>query len=247
MNDVTIAIMTWLRYEERWQYFLRTLEGLEKHLDGGMDARYLVSAEREGSLHAEDLERVCRGRGITLLWHEGVADIGDHMNAMIPAIRTPRVLYVQDDWELKVPLDIGPDLDAMRAGEADMVRYAWWTLPDRAPTLASSAVAGGDDRHWHLDPGHFPAYPAYFSHHPYATNVDVYSRVGPFVRNGRDKGFAFGEMDYDLRVRSAGIKVLGRSYMPIDAKSWKFWFQYFHHNGKVSAMTEKWAIAKGRR
>lgn len=235
MNDVTIGITAWLRYEERWTYLRRTIQALRDRLVGAEQAKWLVAAEREASLHADDLEKFCRDCGINLVWHEGIADIGENLNLLVRTTGTRHLLYVQDDWELRRDFDIGPDLELLENGRFDVVRYAWWTTPDRAATLIP--FEHGGTTYWPLDPTHLPAYPAYFSHNPYLARCHVYDKVGPFIRNGRDKGFAFGEEDYDLRVRAAGIKVVGRG------PSWSKWLDHFDHLGLMSSMTEKWEIA----
>jgi hypothetical protein len=239
-RDVTVAIPTWARYPERIEYLRRTLAGLRGHLTlGDRLARILVSAEREACIPAA-IEYICTDFGADLIWHDGVADVGDNLNHLFAAVDTKYVLFDEDDWMLDRDLDITPDLGLLDADDADLVRYSWWTTPERAEETPDFTRAGV--HYFRPRPDHLPAYPAYYSNDPFVAALDRwYGVVGPFRHAGREHGFSISEEDYDLRCRAAGVRISARVRNRSD---WTRagWGRFFRHIGTRSAMTEKWDI-----
>jgi hypothetical protein len=240
-RDVTVAIVTWIRYPERLDYLGQTLCGLRDHLQHrGRLARILISAERESVLLSDELDELCASADADLIWHDGVADVGDNMNHLFAAVDTKYVLFDEDDWMLDRDLDITPDLSLLDAKDTDLVRYSWWTTPERAAETPEFTRAGV--HYFRPRPDHLPAYPAYYSNDPFVAALDRwYKVIGPYRHAGREHGFSISEEDYDLRCRAAGVRISARVR---DQSDWTRagWGRFFRHIGTRSAMTEKWDI-----
>ncbi len=237
MSQTTIAVTTWSRYQERFTYLQQAINALSL-LKNYKQARLLVSAETENALCRDQLCEFCNKVGADLIWQPGQADVSTNINYLMDHVDTKFFLYVQDDFVLNHSLDLTYDFEIINHNYVDMVNYAWWTTPERVREL--KVIMLNDIKYYLLDPTHLPAYPGYYNHGPHLARLSTVRSVGEQVFNGRSLGYAYSEMEYDMRMRDAGVRIAGRG------PGWNntSWLQHFSSVGVKSSMSEKWLLAK---
>ncbi len=131
MSDIDLVLVTWPNHPQRMVYLRHCVETLRSRLSAtGFRLRWLCSSETDrdpaSTWHGEELEAFCRQESIRLTWHEGPASLGAGMNAAVASTAAPLVFLVQDDFELREPLDLAPGATLLLSRpEVDLVRYSY--------------------------------------------------------------------------------------------------------------------------
>jgi hypothetical protein len=108
MHDVTIVMMAWNRRPELFDYFRQAVECLKRNLqDWDRVADWLVCVETQNAVCEEEFARFCGEHRLRIVYRPGPAYLGANLNLALVQVRTPCMLYVQDDQRLRGPLTIG--------------------------------------------------------------------------------------------------------------------------------------------
>ena len=208
MNVIDIALVTWPNHPARFQYFLRCMGELKKHLSASQHTlRYFCSAESERDPAkpwlGDELEDFCRENHIQLTWRDAKANLGANMNAAIRLCSAPTVLLQQDDWMLLYPLDLSPGANFMVANKkVDLLRYSWPDNDRMCPTFVTNASG------WRkIDvTGRWP-----YGDDPHLRRQDFMQKWGGYLEGGRH-GSASADLMRRLVRGKADIRVSDRCY-----------------------------------
>lgn len=128
---IDVAITSWPNSPHRLHYF-KTVAGAL--LDGLSATRYglrfLCSAEShplpDHKWCGNELEAFCASNGVELHWRDKPPSMGGNSNDLLTLCTAPFVLFMQDDWLLKTPLDLSDGADLMEGnGSIDLIRYCF--------------------------------------------------------------------------------------------------------------------------
>lgn len=130
MTELTVGVTTWVKYPIRLAYLEQSMRLCRERLDlKGLSVRYVVSAESQDTpeQNKESLQRLCEQYGYELVWNNRPADLGANLNNLWEHVRTPIMLYVQDDYAPEVPIpDIVQDVDFLASrSDIGIVRYPY--------------------------------------------------------------------------------------------------------------------------
>lgn len=139
---IDVAIPTWPNHPKRIEYFTAILDALDEKLTASRhEWRVIVSTETEPDpLHPwcmPELEAICDQRNIPLSRRESHACLGGAMNSVIRACESDIILLVQDDQQLRHPLDISDGIDLLQwHPEVDIIRYSFPEHPVKGTRFA---------------------------------------------------------------------------------------------------------------
>lgn len=209
--DIDVCLVTWPNHPSRIEYFKRMLGTLEANLSASRHAlRLLCSSEAErdpqSTWHGEELKILCRHKSIPLVWHRPPASLGAGMNHALRQSTAPLILLVQDDFELREPLDLSPGADFLRGHpEVDVLRYAFPIDPAHPQLYTQFA---GDIDGWRRVNLHAP-WP--YGDEPHLRHRDFFDRWGWYVE-GQHHGASETDMLWRLVNGRATICAADRSY-----------------------------------
>jgi hypothetical protein len=222
---IDVLLTTWPNHPLRMNYFCRTVEALRENLSaGGHPLRYRAFAERERDARhrwmGKELEAFCRANEIQLDWKPAPANLGRLLNLIYGSSESDLRLYIQDDWLLEVPLDIGAAADHLLARD-DCGGIRFW---------ANTRFSGVDGPWLAVDRNADWAY----GDNPALWHRRFFDRYGPFEEGG---GFGTHECSMNLSVRTGPLKILTVPEMAKDAS------HYFRHIGEISSLPNetRWA------
>ena len=114
--DLAIATTTWLRFPERFDYLQKMVHSVRQNLLFCGNFHWLISCESEQNHSValvDNLKALCKDYSIDLVFKPGRPHHSKQRNWILQNCeeRFPNVpiFYIQDDWELRTPLDISPD------------------------------------------------------------------------------------------------------------------------------------------
>ena len=215
---ITVVVTTWPNHPRRVFYCEQTLRALTRNLSAtGHEIRWLVSAESRpaddapwsGQLLEERLERL----GLEVRWRDAEPSLPGHLNDIVSGLSSPLWFYVQDDWELIRPLDLGPAADLLLAND-DLGGVRYW---------ANTGYSGEFKGFLVIDPAAAWSY----GDNPALWHMRFNERVGPF-----DAGGSFGthEGTASARLASSGLRILADPAIRHHAA------HYFFHLGEMSSI-----------
>jgi hypothetical protein len=115
---INILTTVWNRTPERFQYFKKTVESVEKYIDWGRYIpEWIVSCEYIGHHLKEEMEKFCEEHNIKLVYHRGKPGIGRNTNHGLSLCDSPVTLFIQDDCAAVEPLKIWQDIDWLLSEE----------------------------------------------------------------------------------------------------------------------------------
>ena len=224
--NINVLLTTWPNHPSRLDYLERTLASLDKHLTATNHCLVrLVSAE--SSDVPDDLRRrltaICDRYSSLLVWRPGQPNLGAHLNFAYRQCLHDLRLYIQDDWELHRPLDIGRSAELLSvvynriAAVRFYVAHTQWT--DRYETYESDV--------WRLvdKTGPWP-----IADNPVLSHRHWLELTGGFAEGG-DAGCH--EVRMISQLRDCLLEVLAPTEVAEQGD------YYFLHIGDVSAFKEK--------
>ena len=227
MNSIDLLITTWINHPARLGFLYWTLAALEKNLSvGDRELRLIVSSESRGLFRGseEPLIAMCEAFGAELFWRPGKPNLGDHLNFAFSKCKSDLRMYVQDDWVLTRPLNIGPGADLLESDETvAMVRYF----------TARATVFKTTDEWSEI------AYrrPAPYGDNPALSHRRWFEKAGPF-QVGNTPGFH--EVKMGTQLRKSGLRLVAPWKVMNHAREGKRRGDYyFGHIGDISAFMEK--------
>lgn len=228
MKTIDLLITTWLFPPIRFVFLWRTLRALDANLrHTGYELSTIVSAENESTsaVCRQTLTEFCNDRGARLIWHKGEPNLGSHLNFAFGECPSDLRFYVQDDWLLKVPIDIGPGADLLES-DADiaMVRY-----------YASHCRFADMDDQWSTT---VYGTPSPYGDNPLLAHRRWLDKVGEF-KIGNTPGHH--EVKMGTQLKNSGLKVAVPRELAEFAKT-QFKTKgnlYFEHIGDTSAFRTK--------
>jgi len=226
---ITVVITTWPNHPRRVSYCEQTLRSLQRNLSAtGHELRWLLSAESQaaedapwsGPMLQERAERL----GLQVQWRDAPPSLPGHLNDIVRSLTTPLWFYVQDDWELIRPLDLGPAADLLLArDELGGVRF--WANTGYVGQFEGFAVVD-------------PAAAWSYGDNPALWHRRFFERVGPF-----DVGGWFGHHEEAASARwgTSGLCVLADPAVQRHAA------HYFFHLGEMSSIPGDVRFGHGER
>lgn len=159
------------------------------------------------------LEERAHRLGLKVRWRDAEPSLPGHLNDIVRALPSPLWLYVQDDWELIRPLDIGPAADLLLAHD-DLGGVRFWAATD---------YVGNFEGHLVIDPTAAWSY----GDNPALWHTRFAERVGPF-----DVGGFFGHHEEATSARwgASGLRILADPHVRDYAA------HYFFHQGEMSSI-----------
>ena len=128
------------------------------------------------------LEERAKRLGFGVHWRDADPSLPGHLNDIVRSLPSPLWFYVQDDWELTGPLDIGPAADLLLAHD-DLGGVRLW---------AATGYVGEFEGHLVIDPSAAWSY----GDNPALWHTRFADRVGPL-----DVGGFFGHHEEATRAR----------------------------------------------
>ena len=130
MNRLFVEALLVTNHPRRVSYCEQTIHALQRNLSAtGHELRWLLSAESRPAPDAPWsgplLEERAKRLGLDVHWRDAEPSLPGHLNDVVRALPSPLWLYVQDDWELIRPLDIGPAADLLLAHD-DLGGVRFW-------------------------------------------------------------------------------------------------------------------------
>lgn len=218
MAKIDLILTHWARYKSRVKCLKDTLNSLKTKLSAtGHKLIITVGAESRDAPYQAEARLLCRDLGVNFLENPDEPNLGRNLNNLHQGTKNPWVLYVQDDFELELPLEIGPDVDLMIANPSiDMIRYTWRKInpADYHVSTYRSDLFQLNHPCSHL-----------YSDNPHLRRRDWLERTGPYVTQDN----AACENLMRRRANELSMKVLLTSKQP------------FRHSGIETVMWEKWA------
>ncbi|HUU46035.1 MAG TPA: hypothetical protein VM118_09895 [Acidobacteriota bacterium] len=226
---IDVAMVTWPNHPKRLAYLRETLNALDAHLYASRHSlRFYLSAESQRDpAHpwlGDELEELCRDRGITMGYRDAPANLGANHNAAMRMGTGEFIHLQQDDWRLEAPLDLSPGADLLDGyRDIDIVRYSWPGGPS-SPTFLFGGPEG-----WRLIDlaGKWP-----YGDDPHLRRRDFMDRWGWYYDGGLH-GTASQQLMKTLVVGGARIVAADRSY--------------YNHFGHVSSVIDDVRAGKSRR
>lgn len=218
MEKVDVILTTWARYSSRVKYLKDTLQSLKDNLIAtGCELVFTVGAEGREAPYQNQVKQVCTEYNANLVINDDLPNLGRNLNNLHQNTQNPWVLYIQDDFQLDLPLDIGPDVQIMKKNSSiDMVRYTWRKIePHEYKTSTydpSLLLLNPSSRHLYSD-------------NPHLRRRDWLERTGPY--STLDNSACENQMNDTARKRK--MHVLLKDKQP------------FRHSGLETVMWEKWA------
>lgn len=218
---IDVNLVTWPNHPRRIEYFRRTVGLLHERLSAwACPIAWRCSSDSEhdpaASWHGEELQALCDAAEINLSWRNGPAGLGENMNAAARLGVNPYVLLVQDDFELRYPLDLAPGVRLLRDHpEVDLIRYGW---PGHMTKTLPSPENDIDGWKRVAIPGHWP-----YGDEPQLRRRSFHDKWGPYVEEGIH-GHSESQMLHKL-VHGNAVIVLADKL-------------YFHNFGAVSAVID---------
>ena len=229
---ITVVITTWPNHLRRVFYCEQTVRALQRNLSAtGHELHWLVSAESRpaddapwsGELLQQRLERL----GVNVHWRDAEPNLPAHLNDIVQSLPSPLWFYVQDDWELIRPLDIGPAADLLLARD-DLGGVRFW-----ANTGYLDAKVDGFRV---VDPAASWSY----GDNPALWHTRFNDRIGPFFVDG-----TFGDHEHiaSNRLAASDLHVLAS---PELAENFS---HYFQARGQITSVPNdaRWDYAAKRR
>jgi hypothetical protein len=176
-----------------------------------------VGAESYDAPYQSDARKICIEYGANFLENLEAPNLGRNLNNLQKHTKNPWIMYVQDDFELESPLEIGYDISLMEANsEIDMIRYTW-------RKITPSEYQISEYRHdlYLLNTN----CPHLYSDNPHLRRRDWLDRTGPYVTQDN----AACENEMRQKANELKLRVLLTKN------------QSFRHSGIETVMWEKWA------
>ena len=217
------------QHPRRVSYCEQTLRSLQRNLSAtGHELRWLLSAESQaaedapwsGPMLQERAERL----GLEVHWRDAPPSLPGHLNDIVRSLSTPLWFYVQDDWELVRPLDLGPAADLLLAHD-DLGGVRFWANTGYVGQFEGFAVVD-------------PAAAWSYGDNPALWHRRFFERVGPF-----DVGGWFGHHEEAASARwgASGLRVLADPAVQRHAA------HYFFHLGEMSSIPGDVRFGHGER
>jgi hypothetical protein len=191
---------------QRTEYAIRTLRALRDNLKYDAKGIYIADAGSQED-HIRDVLGAL-GDLHLLGWHTGIYSAGQNWNlAWVKALdAADLVLWVEDDWELRQPLDITPYVRLLlERQDVGMVRLGYMAV-------GLDLFSVGHDGHHYLQMQRSTQ--CGFAGHPHLKHRRFFEAYGVYTV-GLNPGDT--ELDYDSKFRS---KVGPEIWWPIEVGGW---------------------------
>lgn len=143
-EPIVVVLQTW----ERTDVALRTIRAARANLRYGGDLLWYVADDGSGSAHVDAVLAELSGASM-VGWHSVRRGYGGNANVGIAEVHaaSPLLFFLEDDWELRQPLDLYPYACLlMETEEIGMVRLGNLNLDIRGRTWGHGGVL-----YWKLD------------------------------------------------------------------------------------------------
>lgn len=208
----------------RTELALRTIRGLGQYLDYPLEKVYFYVAD-DGSPreHVDAILKEIVNCGFCVLGYHNekfrpgthFPGIGWNMGLMAAHQKSPFVLMMEDDWELRRPLAISPYLRMLHDREdVGMVRLGHLAVGSKVEIVGYSGI-----HYLH----YLPDTQYMYSGNPHIRHVRFSQAVGPFAE---DKTPGEIELDQDYKART--LPNVPAIWRPADIPGWGI----FHHVGQ---------------
>jgi len=208
MNEITLIMTHWTRHVDRFDYLIATVHSLLQQLPSQHRQHVIVGMEMQApaSPKLRDAASVyCKYRGFEVVENHDAPSIGTLMNLMLERVRTPYVLYFQDDFILPAPLPLDEDLAVLsRDNPYHVIRYSAHSRT--METAKSIPVPDGMPPLWEIQPDVY----YYWSFNPFLANVaGLKDMIGTFP-GGRTTEAKVNRLLREREQQQSQILVRGR-------------------------------------
>lgn len=220
MKTIDILITAWPNHPRRFECLVGTLDALEKNLvaDGFEVALKIYTESARDPKHpwmGGELEKLSADSGIELHWSEGPPSLPAQLNRLHRESRADLRFYLQDDWELRRPLNLASAAEALLADPlAAGVRF--WAKTNYLPAVSDSPWLVVD-----------LAAPWSYGDNPALWHRRFFDTYGPFSVEG---DFGAHEHVMAATVRGGPLKILAAPELAEAAD------YYFRHTGSISSL-----------
>lgn len=184
---ITIILQTF----KRTDVALRTVQAAQQHLHYAGELSWYVADDGSPAEHVNAVRELLPDAPC----HSERRGYGANANAAWRAINTPLTLWLEDDWELREPLDLTPYANALQDEEIGMVRLGYLNRG-----VSGSVVAAADRLYWRLYHEPIESNELVFTGHPSLRHTRYRDAYG-WYPEGLTPGDT--ELGYAYRYRTA--------------------------------------------
>ncbi len=225
---IQIAVTFWNRLPMRLDCLSQVYESVEKYMYfGSYDHEWIVSCESDRCVDKNKVDKFLKSKSnITYKWKTEKASLSSNLNTVLKMCTAPLIFYLQDDWEMREPLDLEKDANFLIESDYDMIRYRYCHPQRDKISLVSKEL--------NLYNVHHNVHNLY-SDQPHLKKISFHEKYGYFPEStwkGYDSGDC--EMGFNGRLRKTNAKILFKD------KSDRL---FYHTSGSSehSTLKEKWA------
>lgn len=223
-TTIDVTLTAWPNHPRRIEYFGRVIEALKDKLSASShELRYFCSAETQPDPDhrwcGDELAELCCRYSVFLSWREGLANLGNNMNAALRLCTADLIFLVQDDHLLCESLDLSPGATLLQTMlTLDMIRYHWDAGPRHDGSGEPRTVLCDHPDGWRrVVDGRI------YSDYPHLRRRSFMDKFGWYLEDAK---YALSEGTYMLKLKELGATIAVADH------------PYFAHIGAVPSIIE---------